>query len=266
MLEFSNLTCGYDSGFFLKDISFNVKDKDFVGIIGANGSGKTTLLKSVTKLVKIRKGTIFFENKNIQELDFKQISRKIAVVSQRPEVSFKIRVEEFVLLGRIPYIEKWQFIETNQDREIVYRAMEETDTLDLRNRLVDSLSGGERQLVVLARALAQQPRLLLLDEPTNHLDIGHQIKMLDLIKKINRENGLTVIIILHDLNLASEYCDKLILLDKGLMYKTGTPNEVLTYENIEAVYKTPVLVEKNPISSKPYVLLVSKEEIDKRNG
>ncbi|MBU3933980.1 MAG: ABC transporter ATP-binding protein, partial [Candidatus Omnitrophica bacterium] len=128
------------------------------------------------------------------------------------------------------------------------------------------ISGGERQLVVIARALTQEPRLLLLDEPTAHLDITHQVGVLDLIKKLNREFGLTVIMVLHDLNLASEYCHRLLLINEGRIHKAGLPEEVLNYQIIEEVYKTVVVVEKNPISSKPYILIVPEEERQKERS
>lgn len=259
MLEICNLTSGYDSKFFLKDINLKVEGKDFVGVIGPNGSGKTTLLRAITKIIKPHKGEILFEKENLEKLSFKEVAKKIAVVSQAREIELKMSVEEFVLLGRIPHRRKWQFLETISDEKIAEEAMVSTDTLKFKDRFVETLSAGERQLVFIARALTQQPKLFLLDEPTSHLDIAHQIKILDLIKRLNKEVDLTVIIVLHDLNLAGEYCDKIILMNNGCIYKTGLPVEVLTYQIIEEVYKTVVVVKENPISAKPHVFLVPNE-------
>jgi len=258
MLEIKNLTCGYDSKFQLRDISFNVKDGEFFGIIGPNGSGKTTLLRAITKILKPEKGEIFLEGKNIWQMNSREIAKKIAVVSHETETG-QITVEELVLLGRLPHYKSFQFFETKKDIEIAKKFMDLTDILRIKEKQITEISGGEKQLALIARALAQEPKLLLLDEPIAHLDITHQIGILDLIRRLNRQFGLTVIVVLHDLNLAGEYCDRLVLLNKGQIYKIGTPEEVLTYQNIEDVYKTVVVVEKNPISKKPFVLLVSKE-------
>jgi iron complex transport system ATP-binding protein len=265
MLEIKNLTCGYDSKFILQDINFKISARELIGIIGPNGSGKTTLLRAITKVIRPKKGEILLEKENIEKFSFKELAKKIAVVSQNSVANF-MAVEEFVLLGRIPHRKKLQFLETKVDERIAQEAMALTGTLQLKERFIGDLSGGERQLVVIARALAQEPRLLLLDEPTSHLDIAHQVKILDLIKRLNKENGITVIIVLHDLNLASQYCDRLILFNNGFIYKAGPPQKVLTYEIIEEVYKTVVLVKENPISSKPYVFLVSEEEKQKKGG
>lgn len=263
MLELRNLTCGYDSKFILKDIAFKVEDRELVGIIGPNGSGKTTLLRAVTRVLKPRQGAVLLEGINIWQMKFKELARKIAVVPQ----SFggtDMSVGDFVLLGRIPHLRMLQFFESKEDLEIAERCMKLTDTFKLRDRLMSEISGGEKQLILIARALAQEPRLILLDEPTAHLDITHQVGILDLIKKLNRELGLTVIMVLHDLNLASEYCQRLILISDGRIHKMGRPEEVLNYDIIEEVYKTVVVVERSPISSKPYILLVSEEERQKR--
>ncbi|MBL7151669.1 MAG: ABC transporter ATP-binding protein [Candidatus Omnitrophica bacterium] len=259
MLQVHDLTCGYDTKFFLKNINFKIKEKEFVGIIGPNGSGKTTLLRALTKIIRPRQGSIYLEGDNIENLTFKELAKKIAVVSQGLDMELRMEAEEYVLLGRIPYRRGWQFIEAHFDRDIAEGAMASTDTLKFRDRLMENLSGGERQLVVIARALAQQPKLMLLDEPTSHLDITHQVAVLDLLKRLNSNNGLTVAVVLHDLNLASEYCDRLILLQDGRIYKIGIPQEVLTYQTIEEVYKTVVVVKQNPVSLKPYVFLVSQE-------
>jgi iron complex transport system ATP-binding protein len=234
-----------------------------VGIIGPNGSGKTTLLRAVSRLLKPKRGSIHLDDRDIWQMRYKELAKKIAVVSQGlPDES--LTVEEFVLLGRIPYFDSLQFFETSRDFEVAKECMTFTDVLRLKDRPIGQISGGERQLALIARALTQEPVLLLLDEPTTYLDIAHQVGILDLIRRFNRQIGLTVLMVLHDLNLASEYCDKLLLLSNGKVYKQGTPEEVLDYKTIEEVYKTVVVVEKNPISKKPYILLVSEEEKEKR--
>ena len=263
-VETLNLSCGYDSKFVLKDINFKIEKNELIGVIGPNGSGKTTLIRAMTKILKLQEGNVFFDGRDINKLGFRELAKKVAVVSQGYDTDFDMPVEDFVLLGRLPYRRIFQFLETETDLKIAEQAMELTDTLPFKERLLNELSGGERQLVFIARALAQEPELLLLDEPTSHLDIAHQVKILGLIRKLNRQNQISVIIILHDLNLAGEYCDRLMLMNTGCIYKLGSPQEVLTYQNIEEVYKTVVVVEKNPISSKPYILLVSEEEKERK--
>jgi len=255
MLEIKNLICGYDSKFFLKDINFKVASGELVGIIGPNGSGKTTLLRAITRVLKPKSGEIFLEETNIWQLPLKELAKTTAVVSQGPETGF-MSVEEFVLLGRIPYYKGFQFLETKSDLETAGRCMKLTDTFKFKDQPMNQLSGGERQLALVARALTQEPDLLLLDEPTAHLDITHQVGILDLIKRLNKELELTVIMVLHDLNLASEYCSRLILINNGRIHRMGRPEEVLTYQIIEEVYKTVVVVEENPISHKPHILIV----------
>ena len=255
MLQIKDLICGYDKRFFLKNTNLEVKSGELLGIIGPNGSGKTTLLRAISRTLKPQKGKVLFKEKNISQMGYKELAQRIAVVSQASSVS-ELNVEEYVLLGRIPYRGRFQFLETKFDEEIARRAMDLTDTLQFSNRPINELSGGETQRVVIARAIAQEPELLLLDEPTTHLDIGHQIEILDLIKELNKKEGLTVISVFHDLNLASEYCDRLILLKDGEVYRIGTPVEVLTYQIIEEVYNTLVVVQENPVSERPLVCLV----------
>ncbi len=259
MFEIKNLTCGYDKRFHLKDVNLAIEEGGFFGIIGPNGSGKTTLLRSMTRVLKPEKGEILLRGNNIWHIDLRELARTISVVSQSVSTD-DLNVGEFVLLSRIPHYRGLQFLETKHDEEIADNAMTLTDTLKFKDRAMSEISGGERQLVLIARALAQEPKYLLLDEPTSHLDITHQVRVLDLLKRLNRELSLTVIIILHDLNLASEYCDRVALLSGGAVYKEGSPQDVLDYKTIEDVYKTVVVVEKNPISLKPYIILVSEEE------
>ena len=259
ILRINNLFCGYDGNIILRDIGFAAYKGEIISIIGPNGSGKTTLLRAISNILKPEKGEIFIHGKNLAKIPHKELAGKIAVVAQAVEPAF-VTVEEYVLLGRLPYFRKYQFFETKNDMALARKYMELTDTFKLKDSPMGEISGGERQLASIARALVQEPILLLLDEPTSHLDITHQVQILELIKRLNRELGLTVLMVLHDLNLASEYSDRLVLFSGsgGSIYREGIPEEVITKVSIEDVYQTEVLIKKNPMSGKPYVILVSK--------
>lgn len=259
LLKVDKLFGGYGREIIVKDISFDIKRGEFLGIIGPNGSGKSTLLRLMSRVLCSQEGMISFENKDITKMKLKELCQKVAFVPQDTLISFSFSVWEIVLMGRIPHLKRLQ-LETKKDFAVAENSLSLTDSLQLKDKRIDHLSAGERQRVIIAKALTQEPVLLLLDEPTSHLDIGHQIEILDLLRKLNREQNLSIVMVLHDLNLASEYCNRIILLNEGQIFKSGSPDEVLTYQNIEAVYKTIVVVNKNPISSKPYVILVSKEK------
>ena len=259
ILKVRNLSCGYEKEEVIKDISFFAKEGDFLGIIGPNGAGKTTLFRTISGILKPWNGNILYKDKDISRISPRDFALEVAVIPQILEVPFAFSVEEFVLMGRFPHTGRFETMD-ERDYKILEDTLNLTDTLPIRERKIHELSGGERQRTILAQGFAQEPQLLLLDEPTSHLDIAHQVQVLDLVKKLNKENGLTVIVVLHDLNLASSYCDRLILLKEGTIFKEGPPEDVLTYQNIEEVYKTLVVVRENPISLKPYILLVSEEE------
>ncbi|MCP4650513.1 MAG: ABC transporter ATP-binding protein [PVC group bacterium] len=263
MLEIKKLTCGYNQQFFLKDIDVNLPGEQIVGVIGPNGSGKTTLLRAISRVINPVSGSMFFEGRDINLISGKEVARKIAVVSQDMDIPSELQVEEFVGLGRIPHQSRFQFFQTKQDQEVVMQALEETGTVKFKDRVLGSLSGGERQLVVIAKALAQQPKLLLLDEPTVFLDISHQVEILDLIRRLHKTQKLSIIVVLHELNLASEYCDRLLLLNNGCLHRDGTPEHVLDYRIIEQVYKTAVVVKDSPVSGKPCVFVVPEEEMNR---
>lgn len=265
LLKVESLSGGYARKTVIKDVSLDIKEGDFLGIIGPNGSGKSTLLRLMTHVLSPYQGRVAFNGKEVRHIPRKDFSRQVGFVSQDAAINFSFSVMEMVLMGRIPHLGRLQF-ETKKDISIAEEAMELTGVSGLKDRAMDELSAGERQRVVIARSLAQQPILLLLDEPTSHLDIGHQVHCLDLLKKLNRENRLTVVIVLHDLNLASEYCDRIALINNGRIFREGSPDDVLTYQNIEDVYKTVVVVNKNPISSKPYVILVSGKLCSQRSS
>jgi len=257
MLRFSGVNSGYGDINILKDITFNIGIGSFTGIIGPNGSGKSTLLRTATKVLMPFKGEVYLDNKNLHGISLKEMAKLAAVVSQDTLFMFPFRVLDVVLMGRIPYINRLGF-ESKEDLDIALSSLKSVDALHLKDRFIDELSGGERQRVIIAKALSQEPKVLFLDEPTTHLDISHQIDIFSLLRSLNKEKGLTVITILHDLNLASEYCDELILLDEGSLKTQGSPKEVLDYKTIEEVYKTPVIVKENPLTSRPHVFLIKR--------
>jgi len=258
-LKIENLICGYDN-FYLDSLNFGIRKGDFAGIIGPNGSGKTTLFKAITGELKIKKGIITLNENILTQLSIREKARNIALVTQQTD-PVDISVEDYVLMGRMPYRSDFQFFETKEDFEIAEKYMRLTDVFRFKDKLMNQLSGGERQLAGIARALAQEPQLLLLDEPTSQLDISHQIHVLNLVQDLNIKMGLTVLMIIHDLNLASEYCDFLLLMNEGKLWKKGTPVEVLDYRTIEDVYKTVVFTQENPLSKKPAIFLVSNKII-----
>lgn len=261
--KINNFSCGYPGKFVLEDVSFEIAKGDFVGIIGPNGSGKTTLFKGISGELQTLRGESKLNGKQLQKLSLKEKATTLAVVTQTIEVG-SMTVEEYVLMGRIPYRSQFQFFETAEDIAIANKYMDLTGVTRLKDKFMNALSGGEQQLAGIARALTQEPQLLLLDEPTSHLDITHQVQILNLIRRLSRELGLTVLMIIHDLNLAGEYCDSLIMMQKGGMRKKGLPVEVLNYKDIEAVYDTVVITRINPVSGKPVVFLVSEDVIQKK--
>ncbi len=263
--EIMNFSCGYSGHFVLNDISFDIQKGDFVGIIGPNGSGKTTLFRGISGELDALKGSIRLNNSVVGKMTLKERAQNIGIVTQNIEVG-NMTVEEYVLMGRIPYRKHFQFFETRHDFEIAEKYIQLTGIAGLRDKNMNALSGGEQQLAGIARALTQEPQLLLLDEPTSHLDITHQVHILNLIRRLSENLGLTILMIIHDLNLAGEYCDSLIMMQKGSVRKKGAPHEVLNYEDIEAVYDTVVITRTNPVSGKPVVFLVSEKTMKKDNG
>ena len=195
---------------------------------------------------------------DISKIPVKELAKNMAVIPQVIFTPFSFTVEEFVFMARFAHIDRFS-LPGVVDRDAVNKAMELAGITRLKDRNIRELSGGERQQAYLAQGFAQTPEILLLDEPTAHLDIRHQAAIMDVLKKLNKEQGLTVVVILHDLNLAGGYCDNIILLDEGKIYKKGGVDEILNSKTIEEVYKTQVIVEKNPITGKPHIFLVSQQ-------
>ena len=258
----TNLSCGYGKGnFALKGIDLSVGKGEFYGILGRNGSGKSTLFKGICGDIRTFEGSITLGGRSLLDMPAKEKARCIAVVSQFAEVA-PITVEEYVLMGRTPYRTKFSFSYSSNDYAIAAKYMNLTGISQLSGKLITEISGGERQMASIASALAQEPQLLLLDEPTSHLDIYYQIKIMDLLQSLNREENLTVVMILHDLNLAGEYCTGLSIMKEGVLKYTGTPVQILTWEKIEDAYGTPVITGENPVSGKPCVYTLSKNTIN----
>jgi len=246
----------YNEHWVLRNVSFAVKEGEFIGILGPNGSGKTTLLNVIDGILIPQEGEIWINETSCNKLKRGNLAKIIAVVPQESSMIFPFTVQEIVLMGRAPHLGKWRF-EGETDFTIARQAMEMTDTLSLMNRSMNALSAGERQRVLIARALAQQPQIMLLDEPTAFLDIRHQIDFFDLIKALNKNRNLTVIGVTHDINLASSYCDRLILMRNGNVHCLGSPDEAITESHIREVYETNVTVDRNPVTGQPRVTLLS---------
>jgi len=257
MIEVHSISFRYHEAWVLQEVSFRVEKGEFVGVIGPNGSGKTTLLKLLYRLLAPQRGEILFELVPMKKMDRRDIAKRIAVVAQETQLLFPFSVLETVLMGRSPYLGRLLF-ESEKDLEIARKAMEWTKILPFSERPMDELSGGERKRVFIARALAQEPDVILLDEPTANLDIQHQIEFLNLILTLNRERGLTIVMASHDMNIASEFCDRLILLRGGRIYQMGTPEEVVTKENIESVYGCEVWIDRHPVSGMPRISLLRR--------
>lgn len=258
ILEVNNLSYRYGQFLAVREITFTVKKGEFLGIIGPNGSGKTTLLRAIDGIIQPAEGTIRLDGRNILQMDRKEIARRIAVVPEETKVVFDFTVEEIVLMGRAPWLGRFQ-LEGQRDLEIAEHSMKATDIVHLRDRHINQLSGGEKQRVIITRALAQQTPVLLLDEPTSHLDINHQIEIFRLLKNFQKKKNLTVLCVLHDINLAALYCDRLILLKEGGIFTQGEPAEVVTSRNIKEVYQAEVLVQPGLVTGAPTVTLLPKK-------
>lgn len=255
-LDITALSCGYGSQAVLRDISFFVQKGEIVTIIGPNGCGKTTLLKTLPGLIPALSGRVTIQGQNLNTMPKALRAKTIAMVMQTLE-SIHMTVKEYVLLGRLPHFSPWQFLENKADRQIAESFMTFTHIDHLRHSPLSCISSGERQLAGIAKALVQEPSLLLMDEPTSHLDISHQAQILNRVKTMKEKHGLTVVMVQHDLNLASEYSDRVLLLDKQsrTAFKFGTPDTVITRDNIRAVYHTDVVVAPNPHSGRPGIFI-----------
>lgn len=262
-LQISQVSFAYHDGLVLHNVDISIEAGEMVGLLGPNGSGKTTLIKLASGVLKPARGEVSLDGYGLRKLSRKSIARSVAVVPQQFHIPFAFTVNEVVMLGRIPFLKA--FADENEvDKRLVTEALELAGISEQRERRFDELSGGERQKVILAMALAQQPKLLLLDEPIVHLDIAHQVEIMERVKSLNTEQGITVLAAMHDLNLAALYFDRLILLNDGRVVADGTPAEVLTREKIEEVFSASVTVEQHPATGVPHIVVMPKGRAIKR--
>lgn len=243
LLSIKNLFFAYEAQSLFKGIDFEVHRGQFLGILGPNGCGKTTLLKLLTGVLPLQSGSILLENRELHQYSRRELARKVAVLPQETHLDFPFTALEVVLMGRAPYLGTFQW-ESPQDLAIAQEAMVKCDCLQFAPRDVRELSGGERERVFLARALAQEPKILLLDEPTTHLDLQHQYRTFQLLKGLHEEKQLTLMVVLHDLNFALKACERVLLLGGGQVVGDGPPEEILTESNINQVYG--IQVSKTP--------------------
>ncbi len=260
LFEAEGLYFRYSDQWVIENTSFKVSEGEVFGIIGPNGSGKSSLLKLLSRICTPQSGHIYFRGSEIAKTEREYLSKSVSYIPQESSFLFPYTVAETVYMGRFPH-SRGRFFEGSNDRKAVSDAMSWVEIDALRDRAITDLSGGEKQRAVIARGLAQEPDVMIMDEPTTSLDIGHQIDIFNLLSRLNTERGMTIVASLHDLNMGSQYCHRLMLISAGRIYAEGTPEEVITEKNIRAVYGCEAIVDKNPASGAPRVSLVTEKGI-----
>jgi iron complex transport system ATP-binding protein len=254
-IRIQGLFCAYHRHTILKDVTVEVTPGELFIVIGPNGSGKTTLIKALAGLLPIHDGTILFKDLPLKRYKRRDLARQVAYVAQGGAVDHAFTVLEVVLMGRAPYLGMLG-IEGKRDLELARQAIAFAGLKPLADRRLNSLSGGERQRALIARAICQQPELILLDEPTSALDLSHQIRIMDLMQRMTAEQGATVVMVSHDINLAAMYADRLLLLVDGRIHACGPPNQVIDATLLAAAYGCPLRVDRSPCGDWPMVNLV----------
>ncbi len=256
-IELSGLSFGYGEKLLFAGFNLDVASGDFLGIIGPNGAGKSTLLKLVAGLLKPSQGAVRIGKRDLHALARREVAREVGVVLQENPFAFDYSVRDVVMMGRNPYLRRFQS-PGKRDRDAVNSALEFVDAAFLRDKRINSISAGERQRVVLARALAQEPGILMLDEATSHLDIAHQQLIARILSQLNRQ-GKTIVLLSHDLNLAALYCSRILLLDRGKAVACDVPERVITAELIRNVYGVDSIVTRHPQTGRPQVMLPGEQ-------
>ena len=254
-MRVDNLFFAYDKDDIIKGISFEIKDNKITTLMGANGCGKSTLFQLLTKNLKPREGSVFLDQRDIKDIRLKEFAQNVAIVHQYNTAPPDLPVHSLIAYGRIPFFKHFAKAEDKDKyKEIVDWALEVTDMSELKNRRMGQLSGGQRQRAWIAMALAQQPKILLLDEPTTYLDVKFQIEILRLIKSLNKDYSMTIVMVLHDINQAIYYSDEIIGMKKGNILFQGNPSEVITEESIQDMYGIHLKVSN--VENQKFVLTV----------
>ena len=251
-LKLENFYTGYKNKSIIKNINFSIDSSEWLGVIGPNGSGKSTLIKGILGITKSLKGNIYLKNEDIKNFTNKVISQTISFLPQQLNANLNITVEDLVALGRSPYKEFWEFDLNKTDIEIINESLHLVDMYDLKDNLINQISGGQCQRAYLAMALAQDPEILILDEPTNALDLKYQIKFLEIINTLKFDKKISVITILHDLNLAARYSDKIIALKNGESIGYGSSHELINERFIQKIFEINALISDTPYGKQIY--------------
>ena len=251
-LKLKNFSAGYKNNIVVRNINLSVYSGEWLGIIGPNGSGKSTLVKGIMGIIKSFRGDIYLKDKDIKLFKKKRIAQTISFLPQQLNSNLMITVKELVALGRSPYKEFWEFDLNKIDQEKINESLNLVDMYDLKDKLISQISGGQIQRAYLALALAQEPEILILDEPTNALDLKYQLKFLEIVKKLKVKSNISIITILHDLNLASRYSDKIIALKNGKSIGYGSCNEIINEKFIKEIFDIDVLVSDTPYGKQIY--------------
>ncbi|MBT3169619.1 MAG: ABC transporter ATP-binding protein [Candidatus Cloacimonetes bacterium] len=260
MIKISNITVGYQQKKIIKNLSLDFEKGEFCALLGPNGAGKSTLLNAIIGFLQLWNGNISVNGTGINKWQKKEIAKKIALIPQDFQLQFDYKVEDLILMGRFPYLRKWQNY-TKKDKEIVEDVLKSLDLMKFKNKLFSQLSGGEKQRVSIARALVQDTDIILMDEAFSHLDINHQLEIMQLLSEINAKHEKLIILVSHNINLASEYCNRVVMLKDGNLVAKGSPERVITPQTIAKVYGTNLQIIKNPISGKPNLIYPGKNEI-----
>ena len=251
-LQLDNVSFSYRDGFRLSEISLEIPSGSFLGLIGPNGSGKSTLIRLMSGELKPETGNVLLENRSVSSFSPIELAQRMAVISAEQYFDFPFLVRDVVGMGRFPHLRRTQRLQSG-DEAVIEEVLRLTEAAAFADRSISHLSSGERQRVLIARALAQEPAVMLLDEPDAHLDLHHQLNVFRLLRRLNAERSISIVVVLHDLTAAAAFCRRLALLDRGTLVKHGTPGEVITPEVIQAVYGQDIMVYLNPLTNKPTV-------------
>ncbi len=247
ILTTKDFSAGYDGNEFIKSINFSLEEAEWLGIIGANGSGKSTLLKGISRIIEAHSGNVYLHGHDIHLSSSKEIAKKLSVLPQQQKPNLPLTVYELVCLGRSPHKKWWQLELNENDHMKVERAIDLADMKTFKNKPIQSLSGGQRQRAFLALALAQDAKVIFLDEPTTFLDIRYQLQFFDLLKRLNSEHGLSIITVIHDVNLAARYCDRIAVMKEGELLGIDIPRKILTNEMMSQAFNVEICLIETPV-------------------